>query len=347
MPDTDDTVPSWGAASPAMTAAERGLPRVGLHRWPAAIRRTPDGFHPAGAEVLIAEEHGGFAYGGNKVRQVDALLGEARRAGARAVITSAGPQSNLCRVVAAGARAAGMDVHLVLRGHPPDLLTRNQVLYDLAGAHLHWLDAADPFDPAQHAAMERIAAEVNASSGHCAVIDVRQEPGSITCALAATRIVDELADSCDAPDRIVMAASVGNTAGGVLAGLAARGARVGLVAVSAGGAAGRLRSLVLGRARGVLQSAGLPEHLADRVPLEVTDEFLGSGHGAVTTAGLAAQEHTARGCGCYLDTTYTAKAMAALLADPRRGRVVFLHTGGGPTVFTPRPLAATAPTHHA
>lgn len=47
----------------------------------------------------------------------------------------------------------------------------------------------------------------------------------------------------------------------------------------------------------------------------------------------------AEGNGVLLDPTYTAKAMAALIADIRAGSiapdetVVFLHTGGAPALF--------------
>lgn len=333
-------MPGWGRPNQALRGAVAALPRIGVHRWPATLWPTPATLHPAGTEVTIAEEHGGFAFGGNKVRQVDALLGAARQRGADTVITSAGPQSNLCRVVAAAARAAGMEVHLVLRGTPPTTEagnTGNQVLYELSGAHLHWLDLHDPFDPAQEEYMVGLAEQVGRTGGTPSIVDVRAEGGDL-CALASTAIVEELAGDAALgarpPQRIVLAASAGNTAGGLVAALAARGASVAVSAVSASGSATQVRQRIVERAQAALAAAGLDADLVDRVDLEVTDEFLGAGHGAVTPEAVAAQQRTARRCGSYLDTTYTAKAMAALLADPRPGPVLFLHTGGGPTLFS-------------
>lgn len=338
MTGEPEGAPDWGSPSALLEAAVGALPRVGIHRWPPALWPAPPGFHPAGAEVAIAEEHGGFAFGGNKVRQVDVLLGTARAAGADTVVTAAGPQSNLCRVMAAGARAAGMEIHLVLRGHPPSEPRGNQLLYDLAGAARHWLEAADPFDPRQAEETARIAREIRAAGGTPAEIDVRGDRGGTLCAMAATGIVADLAlTPGSAPHRIVLAASAGNTAGGVLAALAARGARVGLVAVAASGTTERLRALILQRARAVLERAGLPAGLVGTVRLEVDDGFVGGGHGVPTEEGAAAQRRTAERCGCYLDPTYTGKAMAALLADPRPGRALFLHTGGGPSLFAAPP----------
>ena len=330
----------WGTPSPALRSAVDALPRAGIHRWPVTVWRPAATLHPRGTPVTIAEEHGGFAYGGNKVRQVDVLLGIAARAGATSVITSAGPQSNLCRVVAAGARAVGLDVHLFLRGQPPDKPSRNQVLYGLAAARQHWLDLTDPYDPAQATAMADLAAQIRAAGGTPAILDVRSaEEGSI-CALATSAVVDELAADYDRhgdppPARIAVAGSAGNTAAGLLAGLAARRATIGLLVSAAAGSAGPLRAAVLDRARRALARADLPATLVDEVPLEVTDAFVGAGHGIPTAEGAAAQRLVAAKAGIFLDPTYTGKAMAAVLADERPGPVVFVDTGGGPNVFGP------------
>jgi 1-aminocyclopropane-1-carboxylate deaminase/D-cysteine desulfhydrase-like pyridoxal-dependent ACC family enzyme len=290
--------------------------------------------------VTIAEEHGGFAFGGNKVRLVDVLLGRAAAAGATCVITSAGPQSNLCRVVGAGARAAGMGVHLFLRGTPPEEPSRNQVLYGLTGATQHWLDLTDPHDPAQADAMAELAARIRGEGGKPAVLDVRTRLEGSLCALATTALVDELADDADrhgdpVPSRIFVAGGAGNTAAGILAGLAARRAAVDLVVSAAVGTAEPLRRAVLDRAREALERAGLSGSLTDDVGLEVTDAFVGGGHGVPTAEGTAAQRNLAEKAGIFLDPTYTGKAMAAVAADTRPGPVLFVHTGGGPNLFGP------------
>jgi 1-aminocyclopropane-1-carboxylate deaminase/D-cysteine desulfhydrase-like pyridoxal-dependent ACC family enzyme len=67
--------------------------------------------------------------------------------------------------------------------------------------------------------------------------------------------------------------------------------------------------------------------------------FVGDGYGVPTPEGMAAIRQVARTEGAILDPVYGGKAMAALIADVRAGAfdpagsVVFLHTGGGPSVF--------------
>ena len=76
-----------------------------------------------------------------------------------------------------------------------------------------------------------------------------------------------------------------------------------------------------------------------RVPIEVDDAFVGTGYGIPTAASREAIELLARTEALFLDPTYTAKAMAALVAYVRRGAfsetdtVLFWHTGGQVGLF--------------
>ena len=70
-----------------------------------------------------------------------------------------------------------------------------------------------------------------------------------------------------------------------------------------------------------------------------SQQHIGEGYGIPTREGLEAIRLLAVGDGVLLDPTYTAKAMAALIADVRSGAIdpgetiLFLHTGGVPAVF--------------
>jgi 1-aminocyclopropane-1-carboxylate deaminase/D-cysteine desulfhydrase-like pyridoxal-dependent ACC family enzyme len=82
--------------------------------------------------------------------------------------------------------------------------------------------------------------------------------------------------------------------------------------------------------------------------ISVRDGFIGAGYGIPSPEGVEAIRLVARTEGVFLDPTYTAKAMAGLIADVRAGRigkdetVVFLHTGGEPGLFA-HPEIVAAP----
>ncbi len=306
-------------------------PSAGIRRQSAIAWPTPR-LHPTNADVIILEDHGGFAYGGNKVRHLDLILGQALSEGADVALTAAGSHSNLCRVLVAGCRYLGIDVHLVQRGVPSSRPTGNQILGQLAGAPVERIDVIDPFSPAQDERVAEIAEFYRKEGRTPFIVDVRSTHAPIS-ALAETALLSEVYLPW-VPDTVVVAASAGSTAAGLLLAIAARDWDTRLLAVSTSGDASMLRQRILDIAERTAVWAGLEsDALGLDHRLVVTDEFTGGGHGVPTAAAAAAANRTARTTGIFLDGTYTGKAMAALLASKSTGRTCFVHTGGGPTVF--------------
>ena len=85
---------------------------------------------------------------------------------------------------------------------------------------------------------------------------------------------------------------------------------------------------------GLNGSAGL-----DRLEIQVDDTQVGEGYGVPTLRSREAQQLAAQTEAIFVDHTYTAKALGALLAWVRSGRftpdqtVLFWHTGGQVGLF--------------
>jgi 1-aminocyclopropane-1-carboxylate deaminase/D-cysteine desulfhydrase-like pyridoxal-dependent ACC family enzyme len=83
-----------------------------------------------------------------------------------------------------------------------------------------------------------------------------------------------------------------------------------------------------------------PGMLASGTAIEVDDRFVGDGYGIPSAESREAIELVARTEAVFLDPTYTAKAMAGLIAFVRQRRfaddqtVLFWHTGGQVGLFT-------------
>ena len=90
------------------------LPRVRLFQAPTPLEAMPNlGARPGDARLHVKRDDcTGLALGGNKVRQLEFYLGEARAAGADTVLITGAVQSNFARLAAAGARKLGMDCHI-------------------------------------------------------------------------------------------------------------------------------------------------------------------------------------------------------------------------------------------
>ena len=98
----------------------------------------------AGVEIWIKREDLlPLAFGGNKLRNLEFLVGAALAEGADTLITSGRRWSNHARLTAAAGARAGLAVHLVLSGPPLDPPGPGVRLAQAFGATVHQLATAD------------------------------------------------------------------------------------------------------------------------------------------------------------------------------------------------------------
>ena len=100
--------------SSPLAAVDR-FPRVRLGHAPTPLDAAPRLGATLGVDLWVKRDDcTGLALGGNKVRQLEFYLGEARSRGADTVLVTGAVQSNLVRVAAAAARRLGMEAHVQL-----------------------------------------------------------------------------------------------------------------------------------------------------------------------------------------------------------------------------------------
>jgi 1-aminocyclopropane-1-carboxylate deaminase/D-cysteine desulfhydrase-like pyridoxal-dependent ACC family enzyme len=287
-----------------------------------------------GPRLLVKRDDAiGFAFGGNKVRKMRLVAADALARQADTLITAGGVQSNHARVTAAAAAKLGLRAILVVNGARPEQPTANALLDRLLGAEIRYVATRE----ARAAAMEEAAEEERRAGRRPYVIPV----GASTPlgAAAFTHAVTELLEQAPPPDVIVHASSSGGTQAGLVAGCLLAGVRTRVVGISADEPSAALVGQVRGILSGLATLSGLSEPRFDDVPVVVDDGFVGAGYGAPTPESTAAIELLARTEALFLDHTYTAKAMAGLLAHVRRGTfkssqtVLFWHTGGQVGIF--------------
>jgi len=313
------------------------LPTLDLGIWPTPVQELA-GLRAAlggGPRLLVKRDDLlGFGFGGNKVRKLALVAARALEEGADTLVTTGGVQSNHARITAAVAARLGMRCVLVLNGTPPDPPTGNARLTRLLGAEVHYVATRAERSPAMGAAVERLA-------------DEGRRPFMIPLgastplgAMGYARAVGELLDQVPPPDVIVHSTSSGGTQAGLLTGCALYEVPTEVLGISADEPAEALSAHV----RGLLDPMGrMISHaagpLAGARRLTVDDRFVGGGYGVPTAASEEAIALLARSEGLFLDPTYTAKAMAGLIAYVREGRfdagqtVLFWHTGGLPGLF--------------
>ena len=275
-----------------------------------------------------------FGFGGNKVRKLQLVAAEALAAGADTLVTVGGVQSNHARATAATAARLGLRCLIIANGTRPDRLTANALLDDLLGAEVEYIASREERAAALQAAGERLRRD-----GFTPFL-VPLGASTPLGALGFVRAVGELLQQGPPPDVIVHATSSGGTQAGLVAGCALHGLRTRVIGVSADDPASAIEATVRDIVVGIgalLDTDG--EALLHAQPILVDDTHVGRGYGLPTEASREAQRLAARTEALFVDHTYTAKALGALVAHVRAGRfrddecVLFWHTGGQVGLF--------------
>lgn len=290
-------------------------------------------------------------YGGNKLRKLEYLLGQAIGRGHRAVATFGAVGSNHALATAIHARALGLDCLCLLVGQPPTPAVRRTLNMHLAiGTRLVPWRGFRREDPALYRRLFRGSdtahrprvIPIGGSSWHGAV-------GYVNAAFELARQVR--AGQVPEPARIYIPLGTMGTVAGLAAGLAAAGLGTRLVAVRVvvEQVADEARTVRLAEKTATLLrrlDAGFPALSSRHLNLEFRHEFLGDGYAIPTAAAGAAVDWAAEHLGLKLETTYSGKALAALLADAAAGRfgtsdILFWNTYSS----APLPVPADRPIH--
>lgn len=293
-----------------------------------------------GVEIwLKRDDLTGFGLGGNKVRALEYLLGDALRRGCDCLVTGAGPQSNWAMLAALAAHQCGLEAHLVYYG-PPVPSTGNLLLAQLAGAQITFTGNPDrasvDVGSATLADTLRRAGRTPYSLPRGGATPV----GALGYARASLELAEQLLTADLRPRQLWLATGSGGTQAGLLAGVRWLGLPYDVVGVTVSRAVADCVLQVGQVAAGVGSLLGTCAH--DNSDVTVLDGFLGPGYGIASSAGEEAARLVAQAEGMFLDPVFGAKAMAALVSvsggvvDNKSvaGPVIFLLTGGAPTLFT-------------
>lgn len=314
------------------------LPRFPLLDGPSPLQRLPRFSAALGGDVDVwikREDLLPLAFGGNKLRNLEFLVGAALAEGADTLITSGRHWSNHCRLTAAAGAKAGLAVHLVFSGPRVDPPGANERLDELLGAEIH----VSPTDARadRQALVERVAADLRAAGRRPSIIPVGGSGGvgAAGQVLAGIEAAAQLRGAAlEPPLSVVLPSATGGTHAGLLAGFAIAGFAAALVGVAVATPADELRPTI---ERLLVELVPLTGVDVPPDPIELSDAERGAGYGRPTAEALAATQLLARTEGILVDPIYTAKALAGLIARCRSGElsgtVLFWHAGGAPGLF--------------
>ncbi|VWX52886.1 D-cysteine desulfhydrase family protein [Novosphingobium sp. 9U] len=279
--------------------------------------------------------------GGNKLRKLEFLIGEALAQGCDTFITTGGLQSNHARQSAAAAARAGMACELMLADvvprHDQDYRNNGNLLLDqIFGARVHRLSpGAAPVAAAQARADEL------REQGHKVYVvgNGGSSPlGALGYAASAAEIIAWEATSQVRFDTIVVPNGSSGTHAGLVAGLAAADdAPERVLSYTVLAPLHTALSDTRRLAKDALHLLDPERQIADQAII-VDGSQRGEAYGIPTGAMLAAVRTLARSEGLLLDPVYSGKAFAGFLERARSDAwanrdVLYVMTGGTPGLF--------------
>jgi 1-aminocyclopropane-1-carboxylate deaminase/D-cysteine desulfhydrase-like pyridoxal-dependent ACC family enzyme len=257
-------------------------------------------------------------YGGGKVRKLETLFAAAKAAGAERLVTFGSVGSHHALATAVHGRALGFDVELLLLPEPRSKHAKETLARTLGTGASATLVGS----------MQRAAARATelADGGKTFVIPVggTSPLANVGFVAAGFELAAQIAaGELEEPERVYLPLGTMGSAAGLAIGLAAAGLeRIQTVAVRASSPGTSSQENV---SRTVAETAALVRARARSFPevrarLAIDGAELGRGYALSTTRADRALA-IARTAGLELETTYTAKTLAALARDAREGHV--------------------------
>lgn len=300
----------------------------------ASLGSFPTNLEPAAAlgEVIGQEnlwlkrdDLTGFGWGGNKVRAVEFLLGDALARRSTTVVMAAGPSSNFAVTMAAASRTAGLEVEQICYGDPPEIEPHALRHARALGVRVHFTNDTDR--STMEAEAERRAAQLRREQKTPYVIPRggATPVGSQGFVAAARELAGQLKVAGLVSPHVVLPVGSAGSLAGLLVGRQWLGEDWQITGVSVSRSPSSIRDQVAEHARACARNLGVGEIDFDSVDIV---DGRGAGFNQRDASEDLLIERVELACGLLIDPVYNAKTLGWLAQAQLRGPVVYWHTGG-------------------
>ncbi|NPT54414.1 pyridoxal-phosphate dependent enzyme [Paraburkholderia sp. 5N] len=317
------------------------IPRARLGSFPTPCEQASDLGAVLGVDALWVKRDDltGYSWGGNKVRPIEFILGDALHQGADTVVVCGGPTSNFAALMVAACSQRGLAVHHVSYGQRPSRIPAAFEVSIQSGAVVEFTGSSDR--ETMDATAEVVASRLRAQGKRPYVLPRggASAVGALGFANAALELSAQLKQlGIDAITVVVPVGSGGTIAGLITgwtyaldAGSLTDALDVEIVGVSVSRPPDEMRETIESVVRGCGATAAesVLRPLASRCRWRLVDGR-SAGFGVADVSDIELVEEISRQTRFLVDTTYNGKAMrwiresASQLSRP----VVYWHTGG-------------------
>ena len=294
-------------------------------------------------------------FGGNKIRKLEYLIGDAKAKGCDYVFTFGATQSNHAMQTVTACRRCGLIpvLYLVAVVEPDEDDIRSNMLLDkIMGAEIHVVEIqeGETEDDADERAvilarehMKRLEAEGH----HCYEVPMggASEVGSIGFIEGYVEFSEQFAALGACADYIFHSTGTGGTMAGLHAGRKLLGDDTNIISINASAKNADYPMIKAELANRTMELIGVLDVCVDGAEdIHVDQNYYLPGYEIPNEAASEAIRLLAREEGLLLDPVYTGKAFAGMLDYIRSGKVeqgstvVFWHTGGATALFAEKEI---------
>lgn len=327
-------------------AVLNSLPKVEIGFYPTPLHRLDTLSEKLGVEIYLKrEDMSGFSpFGGNKIRKLGHLMGDALARGSEYAFTFGATQSNHVMQTVTACRKCGVKPVVFLNSVvEPDKagLRANLLLDTILGAEVHIVPTVED----AKMAAEKRAAELEKEGNTCYIIPPggSSEVGAAGFADCFVEMAEQLEQKKIEADYLFHATGSGGTLAGLYAGKMLLAHPMEIVSFTVGPKDETYLPMLMELIQQTFSRIGLKEKVTE-ADLHIDANYYLPGYEMPNEAATAAIKLLAETEGIFLDPVYTGKAFAGMLDYIRTGkvkegsRVVFLHTGGAIALFSEKEI---------
>jgi len=328
------------------------LPRARFACLPTPIQELPNLTKKLGGPKIWIKRDDltGLAFGGNKARKLEYLMGDALAKKADIIVTGAGFHSNWCTQTAAAAKKLGLDIILIKNGPKdgwePKEWDGNHLLHELLGAEIKVVSQAN-FKGALDAEME--AQRKKGRNPYFIPVGGSVPLGAAGYVNAMLETFQQSSDLGVDFDYLVHGTGSGGTQAGLVMGARALNTGTKIIGAAVSKVDPREQQAHVNQ---IIKDSHDVLDLEVEIPLIdiiVYDQYVEGGYGFIGPGKAGAVKMLAETEGILIDPVYTGAAMACLIDLCKKKKfkksdnVLFLHTGGAVALFPYKgPLRAYA-----
>ena len=300
---------------------------LGLYPTPVSTAASLDANQQCAGITIKQDGLSGKPYGGNKVRKLEFLLGDALAKGKTDVLTFGGAGSNHALATAIYAQQLGLTAHALLIEQPNSYSVRTNLLRSLeTNVKLHHYESIAGL---KAGAIQTLGLNLFSGKGlPYLILPGGTSPLGILGYVNAAFELDAQvhAGKLESPDVIYIACGTLGSCVGLALGCKILGLKTRICAVavtdSSFSSISKAKKL-FEKTNSLLCAAdnSIPIVRFEECALELRHDFYGAEYGQYTQEGMAAIHQLKKATGLKIEGCYTGKCLAALLDDLRQGRL--------------------------